>query len=108
MNHIRGEAIVSCGHRRMGREQASLTNLRLRLLSRRPVLHFAVEELDGEKSGMTLVHVVRGRLNVLRLEEAPPSDAEQNLLTNSCVDVAAVHMIRQALEMEVVIGNSRV
>jgi hypothetical protein len=71
-----------------------------RLVRRDPLRDEVAHALDGEKGGVPLVHVEDRGPHAERLEDADAADAEQQLLPDAVLAVAAVERVGEPLDLE--------
>ncbi len=90
-DHRLGEGVVARGHRRVGREERRRADDFERFGERQfLVVHHLADALDADECGMALVAVEH---LVLDAQRADAADAEQDLLLEAVLPVAAVEVV---------------
>ena len=105
-DHVRIEAVVPGGHRRVRGEDAHRGRLAECLVEAQAVLlHPLANEFQRRERRVPFVHVDHARLDAQRLERAGPADAEDDLLADARPLVAAVEPGRQMAIFVLVLRN---
>ena len=94
------EHLVAGRHRRVGGEDRREPDLLERLVGLQPLLDEGADALDLQEGGVAFVQVEHGRLDSERRERADAADAEQQLLADPVLPVAAVERIGQPVDLE--------
>ena len=84
------ERIVACGHRRMGGEDCRAPHFLNRLVERPPVFDHVADPLQHDERGVPFVEVPGGRRCSHSPQGTDAADAENDLLLNAGLAVAAV------------------
>ena len=92
-HEITREAVDAGGHRRVRREDGACAHDLQRMLGIDLVLDEAAHALDREEAGVALVHVEYGGLDATGGERLDAADAEQDLLAQPVLAVAAVQAV---------------
>ncbi len=94
VHQIRGESIVTGDHRGVAREHRSARGQLTGLVERELLgFHQTARMLERQKRRMPLVHVVDAGLDSHGFQRAIAADAEQDLLLESRLAVAAVELV---------------
>ena len=92
-HEITREAVDAGGHRRVRREDGACAHDLQRMLGIDSVLDEAAHALHREEAGVALVHVEHGGLDATGRERLDTADAEQDLLAQPVLAVAAVQAV---------------
>src|SRR6185436_13877495 len=90
LDQMEGERVVSGGHGRVGREDRRLADLLERVLERPAPLDQLADPLQHDEARVALVEMERAGADAERLERADAADAEDDLLLNARLAIAAV------------------
>ncbi len=90
-----GKRVVACRHRRVRRENRRAPDRLERRLERRAALDEIADALQHDKRRVAFVEVPGRWLNAHRLERAHAADAEDDLLLDARLAIAAVEARRQ-------------
>ncbi len=100
VDQLAGEAVDAGGHRRVGREDAAgphgLDGL---AVGEARVLHELADALEAEEAGVALVRVEHLRVDAQRAERPHAADAEEDLLAQAVLGVAAVEAVGDAAQL---------
>ncbi len=115
-NHqVMGERVVACRDRRMSRKYTIGRNRFERNAERQPFAQPLTQQLQDQKSGVSLVQVPHRRRNTQRTQGACAADAQNDLLPDASGLIAAVEpmrdvairrRVRRAVGIEQVNGNA--
>ena len=100
LDELLAEDLVPGRHRRVRREDRRAADVLDRLARRHALLHERTQPLDREERRVALVHVEDARLDAERGQRPDAADAEQELLPDAVLAVAAVERVRQPLDLE--------
>ena len=95
LDELEREGVVAGGHRGVGREHGGAAHQRDGLVERAPLLDLLADPLHHHEGGVPLVEVPDGRLDAHRAQHADAADAEDDLLLDAGLAVAAVQPGRQ-------------
>ncbi len=99
-DELLAEDLVAGRDRRVGREDGRATHLVQRVVGRDAGLDKRPRALDRQEGRMALVHVEDGWRDSERRQRADAADAEQQLLADPVLAIAAVERVRQPLDVE--------
>ncbi len=100
LDELLAEDLVPGRHGRVRREDRRPADVLDRVTRRRPLLDERAQPLDREERRVALVHVEDARLDTERGQRPHAADAEQELLPDAVLAVAAVERIGQPLHLE--------
>ncbi len=100
LDELLGEHLVAGRDRRVGREDRRRPDLLERLGDRHPPLDERAHALEHEEGRVALVEVEHGRPDAQRFERADAADAEQQLLADPVLAVAAVQRVGEPVDLE--------
>ena len=103
------KAVDAGGHRRVGGEDVAGPHRFDGLRVAQPVVHDRLPDaFEAEEAGVALVGVEHLRLDAERLQRADAADAEQDLLAQAVLDVAAVETVGHLTQVVRVLLHVRV
>src|SRR5262245_44864629 len=89
-DHVEGKRVVSCRYRRVGREPCRAPHFLERLVEGRAVFDQFTNALQRDKRGMALVEMPHGGFEAKRANDPDPSHAEDDLLLQAGLAIAAI------------------
>ena len=90
LHEVKRKGVVPGRHRRVRREDRRLPDLLERVVEGRPLLDEVADPLQHDKAGVPFVQMKGPRCHAERLQRPDAADAEDDLLLDARLAVAAV------------------
>ena len=95
LDEVKRKRVVAGRHRRVRREDRGLPDLLERVVERRPLLDQVADPLQHDEAGVAFVQMKDPRRHAERLQRPDAADAEDDLLLDARLAIAAVQARRQ-------------